>query len=479
MSKLAGSLSALFAGYAEFWLGVSQPVPAFTVEVNGPDLELTVDGVQRPVRGRLSAYAVLAHRFWAAVLPAPVVIPSLIRGGNEGRDWEQFDDEHARAALREAAAGLEAAGERTEAALVHRLLAGTDGDWGVPPWTSAAEYTGHHQVPGSLLAEVQRRSPVVERIAGRKSWNAAGTVKALQAGVGVSDPFDRLALAHLSAHAIGEWMWSEGLKHDEALRFLLALTTDPDAAGMVALGGAEDMALALVRQRAYAEAIPWLTACIDGDVRVAELAAARYECRLAVGDPDADDDWPLVERTVHAPDAKRNRSEAVAGGPSWNDVRFAGGLGARRAAALARAAEATALRAAGEDLWLVEQVRRYGSDTARKGVERLLKKRAYTPGDDEAAALRARARDLCEQALRTAGPDAADTAPTTAEGGKDRERFFRANALFGAVGRAREALGDHDAALAAYTTARDVALAAGITGDWWAGDVQRVGNAPG
>ena len=85
MSELAGSLSALFAGYAEFWLGVSRPVPAFTVELNGPDLELAVDGVERPVSGRLSAYAVLAHRFWAAVLPPSVVIPSLIREGNEGR----------------------------------------------------------------------------------------------------------------------------------------------------------------------------------------------------------------------------------------------------------------------------------------------------------------------------------------------------------------------------------------------------------
>ncbi|GAA1552634.1 hypothetical protein GCM10009827_086690 [Dactylosporangium maewongense] len=474
MSKLAGSLSAVFAGYAEFWLGVSRPVPEFRVEVHGPDLELTVevDGSERRVVGRLSAYAVLAHRFWAAVLPPPVVIPSLIREGNEGRDWAQFDDEHAGAPLREAAACLEAAGERTEAALVHRLLAATDGDWGVPPWTSDKDYTGHHQVPVSLLAEVRRRSPVVDRIAGRKSWNATGTVKALQAGVGVSDPFDRLALAHLSAHAIGEWMWSEGLKHDEALRFLLALTTDPDAAGMVALGGAEDMGLALARQRAYAEAIPWLTACIDGGVRVAELAAARHECRLAVGDPAADDDWALVERTIGAPDAKRNRGEAY-----WNDVRFSGGLAARLAVALARAAEATALRAAGEDLWLVEQVRRYGRDTARKGIERLLKKRAYTPGDAEAAALRARAQDLCEQALRTAGPEAADTTPTTVEGGKDRERFFRANALFGSVGRAREALGDRDGALAAYTAARDIALASGITGDWWDGDVQRVGNA--
>ncbi|GAA3219360.1 hypothetical protein ACFO1B_29580 [Dactylosporangium siamense] len=470
MSDLVGSLSTVFAGYAEFWLGVSQPVPAFRAEVDGPDLELTVavDGGERRVVGRLSAYALLAHRFWAAVLPPPVVIPSLIREGNEGRDWQQFDEDHAEA-LRAAAACLEEAGEVTESVLVHRLLAATDGDWGVPPWTSAEEYTGHHEVPVSLLAEVQRRSPVVERIAGRKSWNASITVKALQAGTDVTDPHDRLALAHLTAHAIGEWMWSEGLKHDGALRFLLARTTDPDAAGMVALGGAEDMGLALARQRAYAEAIPWLTACIDGDVRVAELAAARYECRLATGDPAAGDDWALVERTIHAPDAKRNRS-----GPYWSDVRFAGSLDARRSVGLARAAEATALRAAGEDLWLVEQVRRYGRDTARKGIERLLKQRAFTPGDDAAPALRTRARELCEAAVRVAGPGAADTTPTTAQDGKDRERFFRANALFGSLGRAREALGDRDAALAAYTTARDVALAAGITGDWWAGDVQRV-----
>ncbi|GAB3846731.1 hypothetical protein ACFPIJ_39905 [Dactylosporangium cerinum] len=474
MSELVGSLSAVFAGYAEFWLGVSHPVPAFRAEVDGPDLELTVEvgGVERRVVGRPSAYAVLAHRFWAAVLPPPVVIPSLIREGNEGQDWLRFDDEHAAAPLRVVAACLEEAGEPAEAALIHRLLAGTDGDWGVPPWTSAEDYTGYHEVPVSLLALVQHRSPVVARIAGRKSWNATSTVKALQAGAGVSEPVDRLALAHLSAHTINEWMWSEGLKHDDALRFLLALTTDQDVAGMVALGGAEDMAMALVRQRAYAEAIPWLTACIDGEVRVAELAAARHECRLAVGDPAADDDWALVERTIHAPDAKRNRAEAFAGGPYWHDVRFAGSLDARRAAGLARAAEATALRAAGEDLWLVEQVRRYGHDTARKGIERLLKRRAFTPGDT--SALRTRAQELCDEAVRVAGPDAADTTPTTAEDGKDRERFFRANALFGSVGRAREALGDRDGALAAYTTARDVALASGISGDWWAGDVQRV-----
>ncbi len=477
MSQLVVSLSALFAGYAEFWLGVSRPVPAFRADVNGPDLELTVDvdGAERRVTGRLSAYPVLAHRFWSAVLPPPVVIPSLIREGNEGRDWDQFDDEHG-TALRDAAAFVEASGEPAEAALLHRLLAGTDGDWGVPPWTSAADYTDHHRVPVSLLAEVQRRSPVVDRIAGRPSWNATGTVKALQAGAGVTAPYDRLALARLSAHAIGEWMWSEGLKHDDALRPLLALTTGPDAAGMVALGGAEDMALALVRQRAYAEAIPWLTACIDGAVRVPELAAARYECRLATGDPDADADWSLLARTIQAPDAKRSRSDAFAGGPYWNDVRFAGTLDARRAAALARAAEAVALRAAGEDLWLVEQVRRYGAGTARKGIERLLKRRAHTPDQDEAAELRTRARNLCAQALHTAGPDAADI--TTAED-KDRERFFRANALFGSVGRAREALGDHAGALAAYTTARDIAVACRIPGDWWSDDVQRAATAAG
>ncbi|MET7423035.1 PepSY-associated TM helix domain-containing protein [Dactylosporangium sp. NPDC005555] len=174
MSKLAGSLSAVFVAYAEFWLGVARPVPPFRVEVNGPDLELTVevDGAGRRVVGRPSAYAVLAHRFWAVVLPPPVVIPSLIREGNEGHEWDRFD-EQAAPDLRVVAACLEEAGERTEAALIHRLLADTDGDRGVPPWTSAEEYTGHYEVPVSLLAEVQRRSPVVERLAGRKSWNAA------------------------------------------------------------------------------------------------------------------------------------------------------------------------------------------------------------------------------------------------------------------------------------------------------------------
>lgn len=63
------------------------------------------------------------------------------------------------------------------------------------------------------------------------------------------------------------------------------------------------------------------------------------------------------------------------------------------------------------------------------------------------------------------------------EDGKDRERFFRANALFGSVGRAREALDDLDGALTAYTAARDIALACGISGDWWAGDVQRIESA--
>ena len=71
----------------------------------------------------------------------------------------------------------------------------------------------------------------------------------------------------------------------------------------MALGAAEDMGLALFHMRAYAEAIPWLSVCIDADLRVAELAAARWECRLAVGDPAAEADWARVEQTNEAPDA--------------------------------------------------------------------------------------------------------------------------------------------------------------------------------
>ncbi|MBM2618547.1 hypothetical protein JIG36_23610 [Actinoplanes sp. LDG1-06] len=355
MSKLAGSLTDLFAGYAAFWLGITRPVPPFEVGLNGPDVEIAVAG--QKVVGRLSAYALLAHRFWAAVLPPPVVIPSLIREGNEGRDWDQFDEDHGVAALHVAAGCLEQAGERTEAALVHRLLARTDGDWGVPPWTSTDDYLGYHEVPASLVADVAWRSPVVERLAGRRSWNVTFTVKALQ----------------------------------------------------------------------------------------------------------TEDDWALVTRTIDAPDGKRDRSAAYADAPYWNDLRLAGSLDVRRAVGLARAAEATALRAAGEDLWLVEQIRSYGEDRARKGIERLIRQRAYAPGDEEAVALRDRARELCARALEI-----------TVEEGTGRERFFRANALWGSVGRAREALGDRDGALAAYRTARDIAVASGVPGDWWAGDIERL-----
>lgn len=315
---------------------------------------------------------------------------------------------------------------------------------------------------------------MVARLAGRNSWNASITVKALRAGADPTAPADRLALAYLFAYAVSEWMWSDAVKYEAALRPTLRLVTEPDAAGMVALGVAEELALHLFRLRAYEEAIHWLSACIDAGVRVAELAAARWECRQAVNDPDAEDDWAVVEQTNSVPNAPRARAAAGHGiGTYWADMRFAGNLADRRAAGLARAAEALATHAAGEDLYLATQVRRHGLDATRRSLgKQLVKQRTRAPTSPaEVERLTTRARELIGQAQQLRGDHAADT---TRAKGKDYQRHFRSSALLEATAHARETLGDHHDALTAFTQARAVALACRIPGDPYDDDIRRL-----
>lgn len=296
----------------------------YNLEISGPELELEVPGWgdARPLRGRLSAFGLLAGRFWAAAelegeafRLCPARLPTLL---------EAHAQPDLSGALRAAARLFQAAGEDDEAALCLARSVPA----GVRPRLD--------DLPEALCA----------RFACEENRSSEPRLETLLPALKDSDPLRRLAAVRRCAAVLETQPPPNALKafrpFRDPLRVLLA-DVQP-ALHERALALTEIWARHLWNRRAYREALPLLDVLAEASVAIDETLGMRHESRLAVGDlAGARNDWArLTALRARVPELETSAPPGGAPG-TWAD------LDGWQVSALARVATAHLSWAAGAD----------------------------------------------------------------------------------------------------------------------------------
>ncbi len=465
-SPLEGCLDRYFAAYARHFLTGERPLPSFRARLDGVVLELDVDapdGTQR-ARRRPSAYLLLAGDLWGAArskeerAAMPALVASITDHPDGGRNaWNNFfsfeSDPDTIEGLIGLAEVLAATGEagRNEGVLLLRSFLSIDDSYGPDRVLRVRGDLRPRRLSDALHADVAARSAVTPLEDWAKSTSPLSVAKKAAAFARSKVETERLAAATRIGSALHQVSYSNHLSIHAAVRGALdELLKDEDGAVFErALGAAQELAAKLTRRRAYAEAKPLLDLVVTRSVSLPEVLRQRWEVRLYLDDPAADEDW---DRAALLDDS----TDPSSVGPC---MFFSGTVADRRNVVLSRVAQALVSAADGVD----------------PCEDRKAPKKKTVPAAAERARLLARAAALSGNAMASVAPRAEEDLDAARAGGAMRERGFQADD-FASRAKVREASGDLPGALQDFEKARELRVAAGISyqSDHFGEDIRRL-----
>lgn len=473
-SPLEAALDRYFQAYARHFLVVDGPraltLPAYTAKLEGPivklRLEPALDGTSREVSRRAGAYLLLAGELWGAAAAAETranlsrLVATLSSHPDGSSDeWDNVYEFEADMDTVVGIEGLAAAlldvgtkAARREAILVLRRLYAVDDQDGSDPGVYTRDFTPR-VAPSAIAAEVMASLPIVEAVSGASTPQAV--LKRLAPFAIEATDVDLLAIAWGVGSALPHLLYSNHLGfYGQALPLLERCLADEDGAAFeMALGCVQSLAMKLLHRQAYAEAKTLLDRVIAYEIALPESLRARWECRLYLGDPDAEEDW--------------DRAAALDGSREASDVGrclfWAGDVKDRRNVARSRVAKGLVTKANGGDPFPDRKIAK-----------------ADLPSAAEKEALLARAKTLTTETIADGEARVSRDMAKARETGAARERGFQADD-FVARAKVREASGDLAGALEDYRAARERSLAAGLSWqyDRSGDDVRRLSRALG
>lgn len=441
-SSLEGCLEALFAAYARHFLAGEPPLPRFDARLEGASVCLEIHAPDGPqlVRRRASAYLLLAGQLWGACrAPAErAALPALITSltshpQGDGNAWINAsafvaDAETGRALS--TLAELVAADAPDEAVLLLRRF--LDVDRGTSPHPAAFE-----RLASPLPARITAQSAAGTFALRAGSLGPVALAKALRPLAISPDETERLAAATCLAAVVHHVEDADNLRFlAEAQPSLSAWLDEGDGAVFeTALGMAQELGTKLLYRSAYAETKSLLDPVIAQHVALTKTLRARWECRLYMGDPLADEDLDRAA-TLDSPD------DAAYLGPL---TFWSGDVAARTIAGLTRVAAALLSKAEGLD----------------PCPDRSPRRQPLPPFAADRAAFLARARKLADEALSLGASRAEEMLARAHVDGSARDRGLQADCR-GVRAMIHEAAGDHAAALADFRRARLIRIAGGL-----------------
>jgi len=277
-------------------LSKTTPIPSFAVTRTGPELAVTFDVNNLPVTvtGCLSAYMLLAS----------AIVDRYLETGFDGwmpvggATFAENVMERMVAPFVEAALFLHEAGEEQEGELCLRRVI-----WGLSN-TEANRYIlrkAHVSVPSAVLQRVRKQAAIREELP-KRTTPLAGA-RRVGPWLENNDPVERTTAAGLLEDVFSAAANENRLKICEATRdsLIAALADNHSIVREAALHALNKLAERVYFIRAYPEVLPILDRLIETGINPGRHLLWRWETRLALEHPEAENDLARAKRLTYLP----------------------------------------------------------------------------------------------------------------------------------------------------------------------------------